>query len=198
MSRSLDIACKIRQFTLTTQTSRRQLMTIRYLSPDFAVSDWLAPEDFARVRALGFERVINFRPDGEAAGQHASVDAASAAGASGLDYVHLPTTKFELFAPATLEGAAKALANGRRTLGYCASGTRAAIIWAANAARTSSVDDVLAAVECAGFALAFIRDDLEASADRRRWTAINKTEDQYSDGQCTKVGCPRAVASEAA
>jgi hypothetical protein len=55
------------------------------------------------------------------------------------------------------------------SLAQCASGLRSAIAWAAASARTQDVDCVLKALEKAGFDLEFLRDDLEAQADRARW-----------------------------
>ena len=40
-----------------------------FITPQFAVTDAMAPEDFAAAAALGFRAVLSNRPDGEAPGQ---------------------------------------------------------------------------------------------------------------------------------
>lgn len=54
-------------------------------------------------------------------------------------------------------------------LAHCKSGLRCAIVWAAAAARSTPVDDVLATLEQAGQDLDFLRDELDAQADRQHW-----------------------------
>ena len=139
---------------------------IRPISDSVAISGWLDEEDFAEVKSLGFDKVINFRPDNEARDQIPSAEAEAAAHRSGLDYVQIPVTRQDLFKDDIVELAAKEFASGGRTLAYCASGQRAAIVWAAATARSHPVDEVLSTVGAGGFDLRLIRDDLEAQAHR--------------------------------
>jgi len=135
-----------------------------------SVSGWLNATDFEGVRALGFDKVVNFRPDNEARSQIASTEAQTAAEGAGLQYVHIPVTKHDLFTDEVVAKAVVELGGDGRVLGYCASGQRAAIVWAAATARSLPVDEVLSLLHDAGFDLGFIRDDLEAQADRVRWS----------------------------
>lgn len=146
------------------------MLPIKKLSDTVSVSGWLNPADFAGVKALGFDKVVNFRPDNEARGQISSEEAEAAAKAAGLGYVHIPVTKHDLFTDAVVGQGGKEFADGGRVLAYCASGQRAAIVWAAANARSHPVGDVLESLHDAGFALSVIRDDLEAQADRARWS----------------------------
>lgn len=139
---------------------------IRPISDSVAISGWLDEEDFAEVKSLGFDKVINFRPDNEARDQISSTEAEAAARRSGLDYVQIPVTRQDLFKDDVVDLAAKEFASGGRTLAYCASGQRAAIVWAAATARSHPVDEVLSTVGAGGFDLRLIRDDLEAQAHR--------------------------------
>jgi sulfide:quinone oxidoreductase len=141
---------------------------IRPISDSVAISAWLNEEDFAEVKSLGFDKVINFRPDNEARDQIPSTEAEAAARRSGLDYVQIPVTRQNLFNDDVVERAAREFASGGRTLAYCASGQRAAIVWAAATARSRPVDEVLSSVGAGGFDLRLIRDDLEAQAHRTR------------------------------
>ena len=143
--------------------------SIKTISDNVSVSGWLDEEDFAKVRALGFDKVINFRPDNEAPDQISSAEAEAAAHEAGLEYVQIPVTRNDLFTDEVVSRAAREFATGGRVLAYCASGQRAAIVWAAATARTLPVDDVLSSLRAGGFDLRLIRDDLEAQADRGRW-----------------------------
>lgn len=141
---------------------------IRPISDSVSVSGWLNEEDFAEVKALGFAKVINFRPDNEAHDQMPSTEAEAAARRAGLGYVQIPVTRQNLFTDDVVGRAAKEFASGERTLAYCASGQRAAIVWAAATARSHPVNEVLSSVGAGGFDLRLIRADLEAQARRAR------------------------------
>ncbi len=140
------------------------------LNASYSVSGSLTEADFQAVARAGFATVINFRPDNETPGQLESQDAAKAARAAGLSYFHIPVAKFNVFADAVVSDTARVFEEAHGpVLGYCASGQRAAIVWAAARARITPVDDVLAALKAAGFELSFLRDDLEAQAGRVHW-----------------------------
>ena len=65
-------------------------MDIRPLTPDYAVSPQIAPEDLAAIKAAGFVMVINNRPDGEIPPQLRTELMRRAAEALGLDFVANP------------------------------------------------------------------------------------------------------------
>ncbi|MBR2534722.1 MAG: TIGR01244 family phosphatase [Hyphomicrobium sp.] len=141
------------------------------LTPQYVVSAALSDENFAELADRGFKSVINFRPDGEASSQITSDEARDAAAAAGLKYAHIPTTKHDLFADETVALAETTLSQlPGPVLAFCASGQRAAVVWAAVSARSKPVSDVLQTLKTAGLDLEFLRDDLEAQADRARWT----------------------------
>ncbi len=143
---------------------------ISHITPTFAVTSVLAPEDFATVAALGFKTVISNRPDGEDADQLPARVAAAHAWRQGLKFAHVPAGKLELFTDQVVEGMADTLRRAPGPiLAHCKSGLRSAIVWAAASARSQPVDCVLAALAVAGFDLDFLRDDLDRQADRRRW-----------------------------
>ncbi|MBS0237364.1 MAG: TIGR01244 family phosphatase [Proteobacteria bacterium] len=139
---------------------------IRSISDRVCISSWLGKNDFTDVKALGFQKVVNFRPDNEAQDQIPSTEAEAAAREAGLDYMHIPVTRKNLFTDDVVGKAAQEFASGERTLAYCASGQRAAIVWAAATARSHPVDEVLSSAGGCGFDLRLIRDDLEAQAVR--------------------------------
>lgn len=143
---------------------------IVYLTPDFAITGDLAPADFATAAALGFKAILNNRPDGEEANQLSGKSEAELAWQSGLKYRFLPLDKHELFTDPIVEGMIRAVNElDGPVLAHCKSGLRSAIVWAAASARSTPVGDVLAALESAGQDLDFLRDELDAQADRRHW-----------------------------
>ncbi len=141
-----------------------------FITPEFAVTSALAPEDFAAAAAMGFRSVLSNRPDGEAEGQLTGRAEAVLAWQAGLQFRHVPAPKLDIFTDEVVEAMSDAVAtlNGP-ILAHCASGLRSAIAWAAASARGGNVDCILQALEKAGFDLEFLRDDLEAQADRARW-----------------------------
>jgi len=151
---------------------------IVYITPDFAVTGALAPEDFPLIAEAGFRSVISNRPDGEAGAAMNARQESVAAWRSGLHFRHVPAAKHDVLTDTVVEGMADAV---RRLegpiLAHCLSGQRSAIVWAAASARAGNIDCVLAALAQAGFDLAFLRDDLEAQADRKRWLGTDKALD---------------------
>jgi sulfide:quinone oxidoreductase len=146
------------------------MLPIKGLSKRVSVSGSLSAADFAVIKDLGFDKVINFRPDNEVPGQLSDAEPRSATQSLGFQYVHIPVTKRALFTDDVVSRATRELASEGRVFGYCTSGLRAAIVWAAATARTMPVDEVLSSLHNAGFDLPFIRDDLEAQADKVRWS----------------------------
>jgi sulfide:quinone oxidoreductase len=143
---------------------------ITSLTPAFGVADTLTPGDFASIAAQGYKAVISVRPDGEAPDQLTAKQEAALAWRNGLTFRHVPAGKLDLFADPVVEGMEEALRNlNGPVLAHCQSGIRAAIVWAAASARSQTVDCVIDTLTKAGFDLDFIRDDLDAQADRRRW-----------------------------
>lgn len=151
---------------------------IVYITPEFAVTGALTAEDFPAIAAAGFRSVISNRPDGEAGATMTARQESVAAWRSGLQFRHVPAAKHELLTDTVVEGMAEAV---RRLdgpiLAHCLSGQRSAIVWAAASARDGNIDCVLAALTQAGFELSFLRDDLEAQADRKRWLGSERALD---------------------
>lgn len=140
------------------------------ISPAYAVAPRLDADGFARAAELGFGTVVSFLPDGEIAGALSAAESKRLAALHGLNFVHIPAAKFDLFADEIVGHAARVLSTATGpVLGTCASGQRAAIVWAAASARTTPVESVLQSLHAAGFAFDFLRDDLEAQAHRSRW-----------------------------
>lgn len=143
------------------------------ITPHFAVTGAIGPHDFAEISELGYRTVIGNRTEGEVSAPLAASKLAAAAADEGVHYAHVPATKFELFTEPVVSAMAQAIeAAEGPVLAHCASGQRSAIIWAAAQVRHRPVNDVLEDLRKAGLKLDFIRDDLEAQADRTRWDTL--------------------------
>ena len=135
---------------------------IAYLTPYFAVTGALQPDEFAEVAALGFKSVLSNLPDGESRKYPSAAEEAALAKAAGLGFRHVPTIKSEVFSDRVVDEVGQVLHElDGPVLAHCASGLRSAIAWAAAAARSQPADCVIAALKDAGFDLAAIRDELE-------------------------------------
>ena len=155
---------------------------ITSITPRFAVTSELQPEDFAEIARLGFKAIVSNRPDGEDASQLTARREAVLAWQAGLQFRHVPASKLDLFTDETIENMADALAGLQGpVLAHCKSGIRSAIVWAAASARTQSVDCVMDALAAANLDLDFIRDDLEQQADRARWLGTSPALDCECD-----------------
>lgn len=100
-------------------------MSIRYLTPDYAVAPQLSAADMATAAQMGFKTVINNRPDREAVAEgspHSEME--QAARAAGLHYVFLPVDSAvtDPTAPGKLAELLPDLP--RPILAYCRSGSR--------------------------------------------------------------------------
>ena len=136
----------------------------RQLTPDMAVSPQLTPSDVAAAAEQGFVLIVNNRPDGEEEGQPAGAEIAAAARAAGLGYVAIPVAGGGFGAP-QVDALTEALAAADGpVLGFCRTGTRSTTLWALGQARRRPVDDVLADARRAGYDLAGLRPQLEATA----------------------------------
>jgi sulfide:quinone oxidoreductase len=142
---------------------------VKRITDGFAVSGALTAEDFANVAAQGFKAVISNLPDGESRAHPSSAEAAALAESAGLEYRHLPVTKFELFSDAFVSAMGKALAElPGPILAHCMSGQRSIVAWAAATARHEPVDQVLATLKAVGIDLAPLREELAAQNAGRK------------------------------
>lgn len=111
-------------------------MEIRQLTPTYAVSPQIAPDEVAAIRAAGFATIINNRPDAEIPADLRADAMRVAVEAAGLAYVVNPVIGGAItMENVTQQRNAIDAATGP-ILAYCASGNRSSIVWAlANAGR---------------------------------------------------------------
>jgi len=142
---------------------------ITQITPHFAVTGALLPEDFAEVAAQGFKAVLSNLPDGESSRHPSGAEEAKLAADAGLGFRHIPATKAEVFSERVVDAMSAALGELQGpVLAHCASGVRSALAWAAAAARSQPAGCVLAVLADAGLDLSAIRDELEGQRDPTR------------------------------
>ena len=139
-------------------------MDIRNITPRYAVSPQIAPEDFAALKAAGFTTVICNRPDAENPPALQADAMRVAADAAGIAYHVIPLTH-QTMTPDNL-AAQKAALDGSEgpVLAYCASGTRCSVAWSLMQAGEMASDDIIAATAKAGYQLDGLRPTLDAIA----------------------------------
>lgn len=135
-------------------------MNIRTITPDYAVSPQIAPEDVPAIAAEGYRVVICNRPDGEIPHELSAAVMRAAVEAAGLRFVDNPVTHPTMTAE-RIAAQAEAMEGGR-TLAYCASGTRSSILWSLAKAGELGADAVIAATARAGYDLQAMRPRLES------------------------------------
>ncbi len=136
---------------------------IKQITPQFAVTGALRPEDIRTAAAAGFKTIISNLPDGEVGAPLLSTEEAQLAADAGLSFRHIPTTKHDVFSERVVGGMIQALNELEGpVLGHCASGLRTAVAWAAAAARRQPSGCVLSTLNKAGFDFSAMREELEA------------------------------------
>ncbi len=136
-------------------------MDIRPLSSDFAVAPQIRSDDVALLKEQGFTHIICNRPAFESAPEDSPENIGKAAMEAGLGWTDNPMTGGQL----SMEMIDDQRADGK-VLAYCASGTRSAVLWALSQANSMPVDDILAAMENAGYPMEQLRSQLEMLASQ--------------------------------
>lgn len=139
----------------------------RRVSPNFAVSAQLTPEDVSRAAAEGFRSIINNRPEGESGDQTSGAEIAAAAAAAGLKYYEAPFKGAP--PPNVVSQTAEILEKAPGpVLAYCRTGTRSVMAWAMAQALEGALtpDEIVAKASAAGYDLDGARGALERLAPR--------------------------------
>ncbi|WP_411818943.1 TIGR01244 family sulfur transferase [Hyphococcus formosus] len=123
------------------------------LTDTFFVSPQISLDEVSSAAEAGFALIVNNRPDGEMAGQPPSADIQAEAEKAGIKYVYIPIDGrgLSLSHISALKSAIDET-DGGKAIGYCASGTRSAILYfyfAAFEGRPS--EDIIADAANAGF-----------------------------------------------
>ena len=128
-------------------------MDPRTLSPQFAVSPQITPQDIPALKAQGYRAIIANRPDGEGADQPTFAEIETAAHAAGMQARYIPISG-GVVGDDDVEAFRSALrAMPGPVLAYCRSGTRSATLWSLAQADDMPMPQILAATSTAGYDL---------------------------------------------
>lgn len=139
-------------------------MEIRQITPVFAVSPQIRPEDIAALAAAGFTAVICNRPDEEVTGEETSASVRAACEAEGLLFHMIPVSHSGLTEELIDRQREAVDAAAGPVFAYCRSGTRSCHVWALGRAGEMSTDDIIAAGARGGYDLTPMRSTLDAIA----------------------------------
>lgn len=124
----------------------------RELDHKTLVGGQIAPADVAALASQGVTMIVNNRPDHEDPGQPLTADIEEAAARAGIAYRHVPILRG--IGPGDVEAMKDALAEAGegKTLAFCRSGTRSAMVCAlAHRALGASREEVEQRLARAGF-----------------------------------------------
>lgn len=139
-------------------------MDIRALTPTYAVSPQITPEDLPAIKAAGFTTIINNRPDVEIPPHLHHERMQAAATALGLTYVKNTVIGGAMTdANVIAQGEAIAAASGP-VFAYCASGNRSSVVWALSNAGKVPTDDLISLPAKYGYQLEGLRGQIDAAA----------------------------------
>lgn len=128
-------------------------MDPRTLSPQFAVSPQITPQDIPALKAQGYRAIIANRPDGEGADQPTFAEIEAAAHAARMQARYIPISG-GMVGDDDVEAFRSALrAMPGPVLAYCRSGTRSATLWSLAQADDMPLPQILAATSTAGYDL---------------------------------------------
>lgn len=142
-------------------------MDIRQITPTYAVSPQIAPDDCAAIADAGFVAIICNRPDMEITPDCQAAAIEAAAKAAGLGFVTLPLTHQTMNAENVAAHRAAIDAAGGPVLAYCASGTRSSIVWSLGQAGDMASADIIAATGQAGYDLRGMQPQLDMLAAQK-------------------------------
>ncbi|UWR00816.1 TIGR01244 family phosphatase [Rhodobacteraceae bacterium S2214] len=142
-------------------------MDIRQITPTYAVSPQIAPDDCAAIADAGFKAIICNRPDMEITPDCQAAAIEAAAKAVGLGFTVLPLTHQTMNAENVAAHRAAIDAAGGPVLAYCASGTRSSIAWSLGLAGDMASDDIIEATGKAGYDLRGLHPQLEMIAAQK-------------------------------
>lgn len=145
-------------------------MPFARLNDKMSVAPQIVPDDLPELVSLGFKAVVCNRPDNEVPPELSSQAIEAACEGAGLAFFNNPLAPGGL-TPEAVAGQAQILAStDGPVLAYCASGTRSAILWAFATAGQGdeSAEDIVKALDDAGYALPGIAPQLEQFAAQSR------------------------------
>ena len=136
-------------------------MDIRALTPTYAVSPQITPEDLAAIKAAGFVTVIDNRPDAEIPPAVQTAAMRAAVEAAGLAFVANPVIGGAITEQNVEAQRAAIEASSGPVFAYCASGNRSSVVWALAHAGKVPAGDLIATAARFGYDLEWLRPMLD-------------------------------------
>ena len=136
-------------------------MDIRALTPTYAVSPQITPEDLAAIKAAGFVTVIDNRPDAEIPPAVQTAAMRAAVEAAGLAFVANPVIGGAITEQNVVAQRAAIEASSGPVFAYCASANRSSVVWALAHAGTAPADTLIGTAAQFGYNLEWLRPALE-------------------------------------
>ena len=137
-------------------------MDIRALTPDYAVSPQIDPEDLPAIKAAGYVTVIDNRPDGEIPPDLHTDVMRQAAEALGLTFVANPIISGAMTQDNVVVQRAAIDGSAGPVFAYCASGNRSSVVWALAHAGERPVEELIGIPARFGYNLEQLRPMLTA------------------------------------
>ena len=142
-------------------------MEIRQITPTYAVSPQIQPDDCQAIADAGFKTIICNRPDVEITPDCCATAVEAAAKEAGLNFVVLPLTHQTMNAENVAAHRAAIDETDGPVLAYCASGTRSSIVWSLGQAGDMASDEIINATSAAGYDLRGLHPQLEMIAAQK-------------------------------
>ncbi len=136
-------------------------MDIRALTPSYAVSPQIAPEDLPAIKAAGFVTVIDNRPDGEIPPNLQTEEMRAAAEALGLAFIANPVIGGAITEDNVATQREVITSSPGPVFAYCASGNRSSVVWALAQAGERPADELIGIPAQFGYSLEWLRPVLE-------------------------------------
>jgi sulfide:quinone oxidoreductase len=130
---------------------------MKILTKEFAIAPQVIESDIIEAQKSGVVALIDARPDGEDEGQPTAAQTATMARKYGLAFTHVPVTAGTI-TDADIEKFATALHEAKGpVLGYCRTGTRAAMLWSLAQARRMPTAAIFDAAAAAGVDISAVK-----------------------------------------
>ena len=137
-------------------------MDIKQVTPFLSVTPQITEADISVLKSMGFQTIINNRPDGEEDRQPASDTLKAAAETHGIAYFHQPIVPGKMSDDDVARFAETLKQVQGPVLAFCRTGTRAISLWALSEAWHMSPSRLLETAKGAGYDLSGLADRLGA------------------------------------
>lgn len=142
-------------------------MDIRKIDDTISVSPQVSYADVAEAARLGFRTLVANRPDKEEFGQPAMADIEAAARENGMTWVYMPVESGNVSDDDVERFGAMIQDSDKPVLAFCRSGTRCTVLWALNAVRGASTEEVLGKASSAGYDISGLAPRMAQQAEKQ-------------------------------